>query len=69
MARAGIPDEFRRRIVGHSTTGVHDGYTNIDLARLKEGDRYNPVASSFFRRDPRISRITSELVLASTFHF
>jgi hypothetical protein len=35
MARAGIPEEFRRRIVGHSTIGVHDGYTNIDLARLK----------------------------------
>ena len=35
MARAGIPDEFRRRIVGHTMLGVHDGYTNIDLARLK----------------------------------
>jgi len=35
MARADIPEDFRRRIVGHSTIGVHDGYTNIDLARLK----------------------------------
>lgn len=35
MARAGIPEEFRRRIVGHATTGVHDRYTNIDLKTLK----------------------------------
>ena len=35
MAMAGIPDEIRRRVVGHSTLGVHDGYTHIDLKRLK----------------------------------
>jgi integrase len=36
MARSGIAEETRRRVVGHSTLSVHDGYTTIDLKRLKE---------------------------------
>ena len=35
MARGGIPEEVRRRVVGHAIMGVHDGYTHVDAARLK----------------------------------
>jgi len=35
MARAGFPPEVRSRVVGHSSSGVHDGYTHFDLKTLK----------------------------------
>lgn len=35
MARHGIPEEVRRRVVGHAVIGVHDGYTHFDAAQLK----------------------------------
>ena len=34
MAAAGIPEEVRRRVVGHAVIGVHDGYTHVDVKRL-----------------------------------
>jgi integrase len=35
MARGGFPPEVRARVVGHSLTGVHDGYTHFNVASLK----------------------------------
>jgi len=29
-------EEVRRRIVGHAVVGVHDGYTHVDVQRLKQ---------------------------------
>jgi integrase len=36
MARAGIAEEVRRRVVGHAIAGVHDGYNQVHVQRLKE---------------------------------
>jgi len=36
MARAGIAEEVRMRLVGHVTRSVHQGYTGVDLSRLVE---------------------------------
>lgn len=36
MAGRGIPEEVRRRVVGHAIIGVHDGYTHFDATKLKE---------------------------------
>ena len=36
MATHGIPEEVRRRVVGHAVMGVHDGYTHFNAAKLKE---------------------------------
>ena len=37
MARARVPEEVRRRLVGHALVSVHDAYCHVDVARLKEG--------------------------------
>lgn len=36
MARAGIAEEVRMRVVGHATRSVHQGYNQVDLSRLKD---------------------------------
>jgi site-specific recombinase XerD len=36
MARAGIAEEVRMRLVGHITKTVHQGYTGVDVSRLVE---------------------------------
>ncbi len=37
MARAGVAEEVRRKVVGHVTQSVHDGYNQVDLMRVQEG--------------------------------
>jgi intergrase/recombinase len=36
MARRGIPEEVRRKVVGHVPRDVHAGYNHVDVKRLVE---------------------------------
>jgi hypothetical protein len=36
MGRRGIPEEVRRKLVGHVPRDVHAGYNHVDLKRLVE---------------------------------
>lgn len=35
LARAGVPKEVRKRLLGHSGGDVHDGYTHFDIESLR----------------------------------
>lgn len=35
LARAGVPKEIRKRLLGHTTGDVHDGYTHFDIESLR----------------------------------
>ena len=35
LARAGVPKEVRKRLLGHSGGDVHDGYTHFDVESLR----------------------------------
>jgi integrase len=35
LAQAGVPEEIRRRLAGHSTRGVHQGYTVLEVEHLR----------------------------------
>jgi hypothetical protein len=34
MGRRGVLAEIRKRVVGHSISGVHNGHTNIDVRTM-----------------------------------
>ena len=36
LANAGVPEELRMKLTGHSTRAVHQGYTHHELTRLSE---------------------------------